>query len=83
MPIDTLILKVVVTPILIAAASLAGRRWGQSVSGWLVGLPLGYLLCFGWGLGVVGLWWGLSTGLIICGIGLLRVWIREGRRLTD
>lgn len=40
MPIDTLILKLVVTPILIAAASLAGRRWGQSVSGWLVGLPL-------------------------------------------
>ncbi len=40
MPIDTLVLKVVVTPILIAAASLAGRRWGQSVSGWLVGLPL-------------------------------------------
>jgi MATE family multidrug resistance protein len=49
---------------------------------WLVGLPLGYLLCFGWGLGVVGLWWGLSTGLIICGIGLLRVWIKEGTRLA-
>jgi hypothetical protein len=37
---DTLVLKVVVTPILIAAASLAGRRWGQAVSGWFVGLPL-------------------------------------------
>jgi multidrug resistance protein, MATE family len=49
---------------------------------WLVGLPLGYLLCFGWGLGVVGLWWGLSTGLIICGLGLLRVWIKEGTRLA-
>jgi MATE family multidrug resistance protein len=49
---------------------------------WLVGLPLGYLLCFGWGLGVVGLWWGLSTGLIICGVGLLRVWIKEGTRLA-
>jgi hypothetical protein len=40
MPIDTFALKVVVTPLLIAGASLAGRRWGQSVSGWLVGLPL-------------------------------------------
>ena len=40
MHIDTLVLKLVVTPILIAAASLAGRRWGGSVSGWLVGLPL-------------------------------------------
>lgn len=37
---DILILKIVVTPLLIAAASLAGRRWGPAVSGWLVGLPL-------------------------------------------
>jgi MATE family multidrug resistance protein len=48
---------------------------------WLVGLPLGYLLCFGWGLGVVGLWWGLSVGLMICGVALLFVWIREGGAL--
>ncbi|HEY7648665.1 MAG TPA: hypothetical protein VID04_06630 [Methylomirabilota bacterium] len=27
------------TPVLIALASLAGRRWGQAVGGWLVGLP--------------------------------------------
>jgi len=31
---------VVVTPALIAAATLAGRRWGDRLSGWLVGLPL-------------------------------------------
>jgi hypothetical protein len=37
---DTLLLKLVVTPVLIAAASLAGRLWGQAVSGWFVGLPL-------------------------------------------
>lgn len=37
---DTLVLKIVVTPLLIGAASLAGRRWGPAVSGWLVGLPL-------------------------------------------
>ena len=36
----TLLLKVVVTPVLIAAATLAGRRWGDRLSGWLVGLPL-------------------------------------------
>jgi hypothetical protein len=35
-----LVLKLVLTPALIAAASLAGRRWGHAVSGWLVGLPL-------------------------------------------
>jgi hypothetical protein len=34
-----LVLKLVLTPLLIAAASLAGRRWGHAVSGWLVGFP--------------------------------------------
>jgi hypothetical protein len=37
---DNLTLKLVVTPALIAAATLAGRRWGQAIGGWLVGLPL-------------------------------------------
>lgn len=36
----SLILKLIVTPALIGAVSLAGRRWGPSISGWLVGLPL-------------------------------------------
>ncbi len=37
---DILVLKLALTPMLIAAASLAGRRWGPGVSGCLVGLPL-------------------------------------------
>ena len=37
---DSLILKLILTPALIGVASLAGRRWGPAVSGWLVGLPL-------------------------------------------
>jgi hypothetical protein len=36
---DTLLLKLVLTPALIGAASLAGRRFGPVVSGWLVGFP--------------------------------------------
>jgi MATE family multidrug resistance protein len=44
---------------------------------WFIGLPLGYTLCFVLGFGVVGLWWGLSTGLIICGIALVIVWSRR------
>ena len=44
---------------------------------WFIGLPLGYTLCFGAGLGVIGLWWGLSVGLIICGIALISVWSRR------
>ena len=37
---NTLVFKLVATPLLIQAASLAGRRWGPNVGGWLVGLPL-------------------------------------------
>ena len=35
-----LLLKLSLTPILIAAASLAARRWGASIGGWVVALPL-------------------------------------------
>ncbi|MGD0862021.1 MAG: hypothetical protein ABSA21_04595 [Candidatus Limnocylindrales bacterium] len=35
-----LLLKLSLTPILVGAASLAARRWGPSVGGWLVALPL-------------------------------------------
>src|SRR5215467_176152 len=35
-----LVLKLLLTPVLIVLVSLAGRRWGPAVSGWLVGLPL-------------------------------------------
>lgn len=34
-----LALKLVLTPVLVGAASLVGRRWGPAVGGWLIGLP--------------------------------------------
>lgn len=37
---NILVLKLVLAPIIIGSASLAGRRWGPAVSGWLIGLPL-------------------------------------------
>ena len=35
-----LLLKILVTPALVLAASLASRIWGQSIGGWLIALPL-------------------------------------------
>lgn len=35
-----LVLKLVLTPAVMVGATLAGRRWGNAVSGWIVGLPL-------------------------------------------
>jgi len=37
---NILALKLILAPIIIGSASLAGRRWGPAVSGWIVGLPL-------------------------------------------
>jgi hypothetical protein len=37
--VENLLLKLVATPILVGAASLAGRRWGGEVGGWLIGIP--------------------------------------------
>ena len=34
------LLKLILAPIIIGTASLAGRKWGAAVSGWIVGLPL-------------------------------------------
>ncbi len=50
---------------------------------WFVGLPLGYALCFPLERGVVGLWWGLSLGLIICGVALVVVWHRRGLEMVQ
>jgi MATE family multidrug resistance protein len=49
------------------------------VAHWFIGLPSGYVLCFVQGRGVIGLWWGLSVGLIICGVALLVVWSQRIR----
>ena len=49
---------------------------------WLIGLPVGYWLCFGLGWGAPGLWWGLSTGLIVAGIALTLVWARRAAALA-
>lgn len=35
-----LLLKLTLTPLLIGGASLAARRWGPAVAGWIVALPL-------------------------------------------
>jgi MATE family multidrug resistance protein len=41
---------------------------------WLAGLPLGYVLCFRLGWGVLGIWIGLCGGLMMIGSALLITW---------
>jgi hypothetical protein len=37
---NAFVLKLILAPLILGGASLAGRRWGPAISGWLVGLPL-------------------------------------------
>lgn len=48
---------------------------------WVLGLPVGYALCFRFGLGVRGLWIGLSIGLIVVALALVARWGRRMRLL--
>jgi MATE family multidrug resistance protein len=41
---------------------------------WLFGLPIGYVLCFRFGYGVIGLWWGLTLALVVIAGVLLLTW---------
>jgi MATE family multidrug resistance protein len=43
---------------------------------WLIGLPLGWWLCFRRGWGAVGIWSGLCGALVLIGMALLTVWYR-------
>jgi MATE family multidrug resistance protein len=49
------------------------------VAYWGLGLPIGWTLAFVAGWGVVGIWIGLSTSLIIVGVALTRAWARAAR----
>jgi MATE family multidrug resistance protein len=48
---------------------------------WLFGLPVGYLLCFVAGWGVIGLWVGLSLGLVAVALALVITWSSRIRAL--
>jgi len=50
---------------------------------WILGLPLGVFLCFRESLGAVGLWMGLSAGLIAIGLVLLWAWRRKARGFRE
>jgi MATE family multidrug resistance protein len=69
-------LQVVATGVLRGAGDTRTPMIVNLMGHWLLGLPVGYLLCFSFGYGVTGLWMGLSVGLIVVGSVLLFAWAR-------
>lgn len=49
------------------------------VGHWMLGLPVGYVLCFRAGWGVLGLWIGFLAGLSSVAVVLLATWVRRTR----
>lgn len=48
---------------------------------WVLGLPLGALLCFRWKWGLSGLWTGLTVSLILIASVLIVRWMTDSRKL--
>jgi len=70
----------------VAAGALRGAgdtRWplvANVLTHWCIGLPLGCILAFVLGRGAPGLWYGLTTGLVLVGTSLTSRFFRLTRR---
>lgn len=54
--------------------------WANLVGYWVLGLPLGFFLCFGLKWGIYGLWIGLTLALVVISLALLARWKRDAER---
>ena len=76
-------LQIVVTGSLRGAGDTRTPMVCHFLGYWVIGLPLGAMLCFGRGLGAPGLWIGLSAGLIAIGVVLTAFWWRTAREWLE
>jgi MATE family multidrug resistance protein len=73
-------LQVVATGALRGAGDTRTAMLANLAAHWGLGLPVAWALAFPLGLGVRGIWVGLTSGLIAVGVVLLLSWARLSRR---
>lgn len=74
-------IQVVATGVLRGAGDTRSPMICNLIAHWGIGLPLGYFLAVPLGRGVMGLWVGLSLGLVLAGLVNLATWARRSRHL--
>ena len=67
-------IQAVATGAMRGAAETKTPMLANLVGHWAIGLPVGYYLCYELGWGATGIWFGLSLGLILVALYLLRAW---------
>jgi MATE family multidrug resistance protein len=72
-------IQVVATGALRGVGNTRAAMIWNLIGHWGLGLPIAWTLTFVAGWGVTGVWIGLSTGLIVVGIALIRTWARAAR----
>src|SRR6201995_162644 len=74
-------IQITVTGALRGAGNTVAPLFTHLICYWVIGLPLGILLCFRLHLGAAGLWLGLLIALTGAAIVLLAVWRRTTKHL--
>ncbi len=74
-------IQVVATGVLRGAGDTRSPMICNLIAHWGIGLPIGWILAFGMGRGIIGLWVGLSIGLTLAGFANLATWAWRARHL--
>ena len=75
-------IQIVSTGALRGLGETRAPMWANLVGYWVLGLPLGFSLCFLLKWGIYGLWIGLTLALIVIALALLVRWRRDAARVA-
>ena len=73
-------IQVVSTGALRGLGETRAPMWANLIAYFVLGLPLGFFLCFGLHWGIYGLWIGLTVALVFVALALLARWRRDSRK---